>query len=159
MLEGMRARVGCGLCLILVLCSTCDARVRPLPGRAEDKRTPENNGTLYHLDAQKPTLVQPIEAADRAQDAKFVQVEVVEVKNPKNLTATFKVEYQTKDQEKFFLGTFSLYPSDNPGKFIVATQGRLRNQGSVVLTLVIPDEFKSGDVFSLTVKRMKFLSN
>lgn len=159
MLGGMRARVGCGLCLILVLCSTCDARVRPLPGRAEDKRAPENNGTLYHLDAQKPNLVQTIEAADRAQDAKFVQVEVVEVKNPKNLTATFKVEYQTKDQEKIFLGTFSLYPSDNPGKFIVATQGRLRNEGAVVLTLVIPDEFKSGDVFSLTVKRMKFLSN
>ncbi|HXI23509.1 MAG TPA: hypothetical protein VNG71_06515 [Pyrinomonadaceae bacterium] len=130
-----------------------------MPGRAEDKSTAENNGTLYHLDAKKPALVQPIEAADRAQDSKFVQVEVVEVKNPKNLAATFKVEYQGKDQEKVFLGTFSLYPSDNPGKFIVATQGKLRNEGAVVLTLVIPDEFKSGDVFSLAVKRMKFLSN
>jgi len=159
MLEGMRARVGCGLCLILVLCSTCDARVRPLPGLSEDKRTPENNRPLYRLDAQKPTLVQAIEPADRAPDSKFVQVEVVEVKNPKNLAATFKVEYQTRDQEKIFLGTFSLYPSDNPGRFIVPTQGKLRNEGAVVLTLVIPDEFKSGDVFSLAVKRMKFVSN
>jgi hypothetical protein len=130
-----------------------------LPGRADDKRTPENNGTLYHLDAQKPTLVQAIEPADRAPDAKFVQVEVVEVKNPKNLVATFKVEYQTKNQEKIFLGTFSLYPSDNPGKFIVPTQGKLRNEGAVVLTLVVPDDFKSGDVFSVAVKRMKFLPN
>jgi hypothetical protein len=159
MLEGMRARVGCGLCLTLVLCSTCDARVRPLTGLTDDKRTAENNGSLYHLDAQKPTLVQAIEAGDRAQDSKFVQVEVVEVKNPKNLAATFKVEYQTKDQEKVFLGSFSLYPSDNPGRFIVPTQGKLRNEGAVVLTLVVPDEFKSGDVFSLTVKRMKFLLN
>ena len=159
MLEGMRARVGCGLCLILVLCSTCDARVGPLPGRADDKPTPENNGTLYHLDAQKPTLVQAIEPADRAPDSKFLQVEVVEVKNPKNLVATFKVEYQTKNQEKIFLGTFSLYPSDNPGKFIVPTQGKVRNEGAVVLTLVVPDDFKSGDVFSVAVKRMKFLPN
>jgi hypothetical protein len=159
MLEGMRARVGCGLCLILVLCSNCDARVHSLPRVAEDKRTPEKNGTLYHLDAQKPTLVQAIEPADRARDSKFVQVEVVEVKNPKNLTATFKVEYQSKDKEKVFLGTFSLYPSDNPGRFIVPTQGKLRNEGAVVLTLVVPDEFKHGDVFSLAVKRMKFVSN
>jgi len=84
---------------------------------------------------------------------------VVEVKNPKNLVATFKVEYQTKNQEKIFLGTFSLYPSDNPGKFIVPTQGKLRNEGAVVLTLVVPDDFKSGDVFSVAVKRMKFLPN
>ena len=128
-----------------------------MPGHSEDKRTPESNGTLYYLDAKKPALVQPIESADRAQDSKFVQVEVVEVKNPKNLAATFKVEYQEKDQEKVFLGTFSLYPSDNPGRFIVPTKGMLRNEGAVVLTLVIPDEFKSGDVFSITVKRMKFL--
>ena len=157
MLEGMRARLGYGLCLIVVLCSTCDAKVQPLAGHSEDKRT--ENKTLYHLDVKKPTLVQAVEPTDRAQDSKFVQVEVVEVKNPKNLVATFKVEYQTKDNQKVFLGTFTLYPSDNPGKFIVATKGQLRNEGAVVLTLVLPAELNSDDVLNVAVKRMAFLSN
>lgn len=159
MLERFRARVGCGLCLIVVLCSACDARVRPLPGPSEDKRTPENNRGLHYLDVKKPTLVQPIDPADRAQDCKFVQVEVVEVKNPKNLAVTFKVEYQTENNERVFLGTFSLYPPENPGKFIVPTEGKLRNKGAVVLTLVVPDDVKSDDVLSVAVKRMKFVSN
>ena len=158
MLEKMRSRLGYGLCLIVVLCSTCDARVQPLTGHSEDKRTPENK-TLYYLDVKKPSLIQAVEPADRAQGSKFVQVEIVEVKNPKNLIATFKVEYQTKDNERVFLGTFTLYPSDNPGKFIVATKGKLRNEGAVVLTLVLPAEVKSDDVLSVAVKRMAFLSN
>lgn len=158
MLERIRVGLGCGLCLIVVLCSTCNARVPPLPAHSEDKRTPENKA-LYRLDVKNPTLVQAVEPSDHAQDGKFVQVEVVEVKNPKNLVATFKVEYQTKDNQRVFLGTFTLYPSDNPGKFIVATQGKLRNEGAVVLTLVLPAEVKSDDVLSVAVKRMRFLGS
>jgi hypothetical protein len=113
---------------------------------------------LSYLNADKPTLSQPIELADKVDEGcKFVEVEIAEVRNPQKYTATFTVEYQAKTNEKIKLGSFSLYPSDNPGKFIVPTQGRLRNEGAIVLSLIIPDDFRRGDVFSVGVKRIKFL--
>ena len=113
---------------------------------------------LFYLNADKPTLSQSIEPDDKVgEGCKFVEVEVPEVSNPQGYTATFRVEYQIKPNEKINLGSFSLYPSDNPGKFIVPTLGRLRNQGAIVLSLLIPDNFKRGDVFSVGVKRIKFL--
>jgi hypothetical protein len=157
MLEELRARVCWVLCFIIVLCSSCDGRVRGLASNSDDKRTNESD-TLSYLDVNKPTLVQPIVAADRIQEGrKFVQVEVVEVKNPKGYAATFRVDYQTKGGGRIFLGTFSLYPSDNPGKFIVPTQGKLRNEGAILLSLIIPDDFKSGDVLRVGVRKIKFL--
>jgi hypothetical protein len=113
---------------------------------------------LSYLSADKPTLSQPIAPADKvAEGCKFVEVDVAEVRNLQRYTATFTVEYQTKADEKIKLGSFSLYPSDSPGKFIVPTQGRLRNEGAIVLSLIIPDNFRPGDVFSVGVKRIKFL--
>jgi len=113
---------------------------------------------LSYLNADKPTLSQPIELDDKVEEGcKFVEVEVAEVRNPQKYTATFRVEYQIKPNEKISLGSFSLYPSDNPGKFIVPTQGRLRNEGAIVLSLIIPDNFGSGDVLSVGVRKIKFL--
>lgn len=88
---------------------------------------------------------------------KFVQVEVTEVLNPKKFPLTFEVRYQSKSDVKTYLGSFSLYPSDNPGKFIVATQGRLKDEGAIVLSLVIPAKVDAGDTIKVTVKRIKFL--
>jgi hypothetical protein len=113
---------------------------------------------LSYLNADKPALSQPIGLDDKVEEGcKFVEVEVAEVRNPQKYTATFTVEYQTKPNETIKLGSFSLYPSDNPGKFIVPTQGRLRNEGAIVLSLIIPDNFRRGDEFSAGVKRIKFL--
>ena len=116
------------------------------------------NDSVSYLDVVNPTLVQAIEPADRVREgSKFVQVDVTDVENPKAYQASFTVEYLTKAHERVFLGSFSLYPSDKPGKFIVATQGKLRNEGSIVVSLVIPDGFRGGDVLKVGVGRVKFL--
>jgi hypothetical protein len=145
------------LFLFVFLCASSHGRVLELTNNSE-RNSGNTKETLAYLDAEKPTLIQPIEPSDKiGADCKFVQVEVVEVQNPKRYTATFKVEYQPKDTERVFLGSFSLYPSDNPGKFIVPTLGKVRNQGAIVLSVVVPDNFQRGDVLRVGVRRIKFL--
>ena len=48
----------------------------------------------------------------------------------------FDVRYRAESGERIHLGTFSLYPPDNPGRFIVATQGRVRGHGAIEITMV-----------------------
>ena len=156
MLEGKRARVGLIFGFIVLLCLSCDGRVPELAKNPE--ASPAETTTLFFLDAQRPTLVQALQPSDRAADYKFVQVEVVEVQNPGGHAATFKVEYQTRAGEKIFLGSFSLYPSDHPGKFIVATQAKVGNDGAIVLSLIVPDDFKNGEVLRAGVRKIKFVN-
>lgn len=156
MWEEVRTRAGWALCFIIILGSSCNGNVLKLTNNSDDKH-PTADATLSYLDARNPTLVQSIEAADKAKDSRFVQVEVVQVQNPKRYAATFRVDYQTKGNEKIFLGTFSLFPSDGPGKFIVPTQGKVSNEGAIVLSLVIPDDFKRGDVLRVGVRKIRFV--
>jgi hypothetical protein len=113
--------------------------------------------TLYYLDAKKTSIVQPIEPKDMVQEGcKFVQVELAKIVNPKMHSLTFEVRYQLGD-EKTYLGSFSPFPANNPGKFIVATQGKVKNRGAIILSLAIPDKVDANDTVQVTVKRMTFL--
>ena len=149
MVEGLPARASWRLCVIIVLSASWTSGVAAV-----------ENDLVSHLDVVNPSVVQPIEPTDRIHEGKkFVQVEVVDVKNPRGYPVTLTVEYHTKAHEKIFLGSFSLYPSDNPGKFIVATQGKVRKEGALVGSLVIPNDFKREDVLRVGIRRMKFLKN
>ena len=118
----------------------------------------KSDETVYFLDLDKPEIEQPIEAGDtELANAKFVQVEVTQVTNPKNRPAEFEVSYQPKKGEKILLGSFSLYPPNHPGKFIVPTQGKVKGEGKLILTLTKSDEAVAGDVVQVGVKRLKFV--
>jgi len=112
---------------------------------------------LYHLDLGNPTVSQPIGSASEAEGAKFVQVEVVRVLNPKKHAVSFQVHYQPRDGARTYLGSFSLFPADNTGKFIVPTQGKVKNEGAIVLSLVILDKIEAGDTVEVAVKAMRFV--
>ena len=158
--------MGSCICLILALCvsSNCGT-LKPANQSNANTNTPDTNAnaikndeTLYHLDKSNPVISQPIEArSDGAEAAKFVQVEVSEVLNPKKYALTFEVHYQPKNNAKIYLGSFSLYPADNPGKFIVPTQGKVKNEGAIVLSLVMADKVDVRDPVRVGVKRIKFL--
>ncbi len=135
----------CNLLLILL----CGASCR---GSATIK-----GDTLYHLDAHKRSIVQPIDPKDiPIECCKFVQVEITKIVNPKLHSLTFEVSYQSKSEVKTNLGSFSPFPADNPGTFIVPAQGKVKNRGAITLTLVIPDKIDDGDTVQVTVKRMTF---
>lgn len=110
--------------------------------------------TLFHLDIARPSVAQVIQLrSDSARMYQFVEVEVAAVSNPNQRPLTFEVRYQRNGEGAILLGAFSLYPSDNPGTFIVATQAKVGNEGTILLSLVRPPE--SSDRIRVAVKRIR----
>ena len=118
--------------------------------------TPPPQDSSRHLDLASPTLTQALGAEGAlVRDAKFVQVDVSSVINPKRRTVTIAVDYAPPTGPRVHLGSFSLFPADNPGKFIIATQGKLRPEGSVVLTLQPPPNATIADTVRLVIRSIR----
>ena len=163
-------RLCCGLCLVTFAFASCNGTSLELvnQGNANASSSPANSTnpknqdsksdeTLYYLDLNKPNIEQPIEREDRdVEGSKFVQVEVSEVNNPQKYPVKFEVSYQAKDQKKIFLGSFSLFPPNNPGKFIVPTHGKVKGEGKIILSLVASEQAKGTDTLRVGVKRIRF---
>jgi|ERR1051326_176681 hypothetical protein len=148
-------RFGFVLCVAAFAWIACATSSSPL-----NQNKSKSDETVYFLDLDKPEIEQPVEAGDaELANAKFVQVEVTQVTNPKNRPARFEVRYQPKDGEKIFLGSFSLFPPNNPGKFIVPTQGKVKREGKLILTLAKSDKTVAGDVVRVGVKKLKFVKD
>ena len=156
MLGKLRAGPGWGLCLIVILCACGSGKVLELPGGLDKK--PGESGETKYVDAKNPSIARAIHPSDQAENAKFLQIQVVEVQNPKGYTATFRVDYQPKTGEKIFLGAFTLYPSDSPGTFIVATHGYVKSDGSIVISLFVPKNYRAPDVLKAGIGRIQFLA-
>jgi len=119
----------------------------------------KSDQAVFSLDLQNPEITQKILPDDGdALKARFVQVQIIAVTNPQKHPAQFKVHYQPTSGERILLGGFSLYPPDNPGKFIVPTQGKVKADGMLILSLVKSDRIAAGDVFEVTVRPMKFVN-
>lgn len=120
--------------VLLAFAAACDSAERPAP-----PSEPTSLAVMHHLDFGKPMATMPVTQANAAQ-AKFVQVRVAHVENPARVALSFGVAYRSNRGEEIALGSFSLYPSDNPGTFIVPTQGKVRTGGSIVVRLESPDK-------------------
>lgn len=155
MLEKLRTGPGWGFCLIVILCACSSGKVLELPGGLENKPAA---GDVKYVDAKNPSITRAINPSDQSANSKFIQIQVVEVQNPKGYTATFRVDYQPKNGEKIFLGAFSLYPSDNPGIFIVATHGQVKSDGAIVISLFVPKNYRAPDVLKAGIARIQFLA-
>jgi hypothetical protein len=148
--------------LLVVFSSACGCGTTPWVRGAGEIRpvdAAQGEGALYHLDFKNPSVQQAIETLGGSPQAyRFVQVEVAEVANPRNHPLSFEVRFQSKDGAMTFLGSFSLYPSDNPGKFIVPTQGRLKGEGAIILSMVTRDTIGGQDPTRVAVKRMRLVN-
>lgn len=155
-------KVGCGISFSIILWTACSSKAVDIVNT--ENSNPINSGDskdekLYYLDLHQPSIVQPIDRKLAGIEGyKFVQVEVAEVVNPKKYPVAFQVFYQTGANEKLYLGSFGLYPSDNPGKFIVPTQGKLKQEGAIILTLEIPDNVAANDTIKVGVKKIKLVN-
>jgi hypothetical protein len=119
-----------------------------------------DSGELFYLDQNTRSISQPIGRDHPSpQNYKFVEIEVVKVTNPKMHPVTFEVHYENAEREKIFLGTFSLFPSDTPGTFIVPAQGKLRSEGKLILSLVLPDDIGKDDELRVAVKKLRLKEN
>jgi len=126
----------------------------------QNQSNSKRDDTRYSLDLDKPEVEQSIQVAEaNVANAKFVQVEVTRVTNPNNRPARFQVHFQPREGEKILLGSFSLYPPNNPGKFIVPTQGKVKGEGKLILSLAKSDRTEAGDVVQVEVKPLKLVAD
>lgn len=147
----------------LALAAACGAR----PERARDSARAHNAGSptvasqerLREMNLAAPTLVEPLgEQAAAARENRFVRVEVVNVVNAKRLPVTVRVDYAPATGKRVHLGSFSLFPSDRPGTFIVATQGRVNGGGAIVLSLEKPAAATASDTVRITIRPITFVN-
>src|SRR5579862_8602594 len=75
---------------------------------------------MHTLDLANTTHEQPVDPAGaKPGDTKFVEVEIAQVVNPGAAGLSFEVFFEPAGAPRRFLGTFSLFPADRPGTFIV----------------------------------------
>jgi len=159
-------RLGLCACVLTFAVASCAGTALHVgtPQNANTSNSPSNQNdksdqAVFSLDLQNPEITQKILADDGdPAKARFVQVEVIKVTNPQKRPAEFQVHYQPNDGDKILLGAFSLYPPDNPGKFIVPTQGKVKAEGKLILSLVKSDQVVAGDVIEVTVKPLTFVN-
>jgi len=121
----------------------------------DDAKEQEKADSVLYLDLRTPTVTQEIAAADNLNPAcKFVQVEISKITNPKRYAIQFKLYYLPTNEEKVYLGSFSPYPADHPGKFIVATQGKVKNEGSLMLSMTLIVKPEPDDDVQVALKKM-----
>ena len=110
------------------------------------------------LDLERTTLTQRLGPETAAPEArKFVQVEVLRVENPQRIPLSFRLHYLPPQGDAIALGSFSLFPPDNPGTFIVATGGALRTGGDVRLTLAPLQAVDSEDEARVWIAPLRFV--
>ncbi len=128
-------------CALLAAC--CAAR-------GGNPQTPRATG---HLDLTHSLFELP-RAAELGdpEHAKFVEVELAELVNPKRVPISFELRLQPPGGDKELLGTFAPFPADRPGTFIVATQGKLSRESKLFLSLVPLAKTRAGDELRVTVK-------
>jgi hypothetical protein len=114
----------------------------------------------YALDLVNRTAVRTVDQGITAPQAKkFVQIEVTDVFNPQRIPLTFNVHYQATHGEKSLLGTFSLFPPDNPGTFIVATRGKLQSGGLILVSLEPLEQVDEAAEIRVQLKRISFIGD
>jgi hypothetical protein len=146
--------------LISAKCGS-EAKAPPVSARSIDRQSSdESSDSLHYLDIRNPSMKQAIDSKDlQGGPPRFVRVEVGSVTNPKKHSISFEVHYQPSRGARMFLGDFSLYPADNPGTFIVATQGRIRDSGDLIVSLASPDKISASDSIRVGVKRLSLVND
>jgi hypothetical protein len=149
--------------LLLLSSAKCGSARKDLPVRPDTTAESENAGvsrdSLHYVELGKPFEQRVDSAALRNGPYKLVEVEVVDVWNPKRHQVTFEVSYRPSRGDETRLGEFSLYPPDNPGRFVVATQGRVRDAGTLVLSISSPDHPLTEDVIKAGVRALRLTNS
>lgn len=112
----------------------------------------------HTLDLVNTEMVQLVDKMQtESASRKFVQIKIAEAVNPKKTPVSFNVYYQDIEGNKNLLGTFSLFPPDNPGTFIVATQSKLQTGGKVIVAMMPLEQVTQDDEVRVVLESIAFV--
>ena len=141
--------------VLIVLFGTCTM--------FKDKNQNRNEDTLSILDStllltNKDRSVH-IHLSTFKQQPKYIEVEVSKVINRKLNSLSFEVHYQEDGGEKLLVGTFSLYPADNPGQFLIATRNLLEKEGDLSISFLLTEETTKQDTIIVEIKSIRLIDD
>ena len=97
------------------------------------------------------------DSGSSSDTAKFVQFEITELVNPGLKRISFKVYLDNEtDQKPSLLGSFAPFPANNPGRFIVATQGKVDADSTIILSMQMLDEASEDAPLQITIEPFSF---
>jgi len=157
--EGRFGRLGTCVQLFILLASFGAAAADSSTPGDDVRVAAPGEAPLRYLDIAHVSISQHIDpAAEGLRDNKFVQVDVAQVINPRKYGLSFEVYYQPTGGQKVRLGTFSLYPADNPGRFIVPTQAHVNREGSIIVSLLVMDPVANGVPLRVGIRKIALRS-
>jgi hypothetical protein len=115
--------------------------------------------TMFSLTLQHNTYDQPIRPEMVKKGFRFVKIKISKVINPGMHFLAFEVYYRPPNMGKILLGSFSLYPADNPGEFIVSAKDIVSPEGDIILTMTSPDKIPTTDSVRVTGKQICFVTS
>ena len=114
----------------------------------------------YVIDANNLSVVYQVQHADvKPQHKKFVQIKIARVINLSKQPLSFSLYRLPVLGKKSFVGTFSLFPPDNPGNFIVATQGKFKLGDRIELKLDVMDDVDKNSDLQVTIDSILLVDN
>ena len=114
---------------------------------------------MRYLDVDSTTLTEPVDPGNaKSGETKFVAVQVAEVVNPANAGLSFEVYFEPAGAPRVRLGTFSLFPANNPGTFIVPTQGKVDRKGTLIVAMLVTDPVPAGVPLKVAIGRVALTS-
>lgn len=120
--------------LVIIMALACSPAATSNEISADPARL--GGGEMRYLEPGSASIASPVSAADLKRRPKFVIVRITHVENPEQVPLRFTVIFRrVRGEEETELGTFSLYPADRPGRFIVATQGKVEPGGEIIVEL------------------------
>ena len=124
--------------------------------QSKDNSKMQNDTSLVRLNIHDSIYSQVLSPLKESiKKTKFVKIQVVKVTNPELYPVSIEAYYVQQGDEDF-LGTFALYPPDNTGDFLIATQGKLKSEGEIILKLKIPQAAKETDTIDIKLKKISF---
>jgi hypothetical protein len=111
------------------------------------------------LEQSRPLIRYSAKTLDRSAGDKFLLFDISQVVNPAVIPLAFTVYYQKPGQDRIYLGSFALYPADNPGRFIVPTQGKVGEDGEVFLNLVPLEQEDGAQSVQIKLREVKLIDH
>lgn len=133
----------------LLLSTSLIAGGDPPPVNSEDTIIKQSNRIVKYK----------LQNLDKSTGNKFVLVDISHVINPESIPLAFMVHYQKPGEEKIYLGSFALFPANNPGRFIVPTQGKVGTDGEIVLSMEPLQDLKAATSVRVHVHEVKLTNH
>lgn len=121
---------------------------------ADTEREQSGQPTPLVLDLSNRSALYPIgsEIAGRATAAKIIEVTFDQLINPDRVRVVFEMHYRPESGDDVRLGSFGPFPPDNPGTYLVATEGVIKEGGALVITVTPLDPVSEDQELRVVLK-------